>query len=209
VAVVQHTFTHRKQYTERHKINNTQNNTKFDLWAIDGTGVELFRTVIPLYHFKFLLQCIRFDDKATRAERKKIDNLAPVREVFDKFVGNCKKAYSISEYATVDKKLEAFRGRCQFRMFIPSKPTKYGIKIYALVDARMFYTSNLEVYVGKQPHGPYQVRSSLGDVKERLCEPILGTGRNVTIDNWFTSYELAIRMLTNHRLKIVGTIKKK
>jgi hypothetical protein len=28
VAVVQYTFTH-KQYTERHKTNNTQNNTKF------------------------------------------------------------------------------------------------------------------------------------------------------------------------------------
>jgi hypothetical protein len=36
----------------------------------------------------------------------------------------------------------------------------------------------------------------------------LGTGRNVTIDNWFTSYEIHIRMLTNHRLTIVGTMKK-
>jgi hypothetical protein len=35
----------------------------------------------------------------------------------------------------------------------------------------------------------------------------LGTGRNVAIDNWFTSYELAIRVLTNHRLTIVGTMK--
>jgi hypothetical protein len=86
----------------------------YDLWATDGTGVEVFRTVIPLYRFKFLLQCIRFDDNATRAERKKIDNLAPVRQVSDKFVGNCKKAYSISEYATVDEKLEAFRVLRQF-----------------------------------------------------------------------------------------------
>ena len=29
VAFVQYTFTH-KQYTERHKTNNTQNNTKFE-----------------------------------------------------------------------------------------------------------------------------------------------------------------------------------
>jgi lipoate-protein ligase A len=77
-----------------------------------------------------------------------------------------------------------------------------------LVDARVFYTSNLEVYVGKQTHDPYQVSNSPDDVVERLCEPILDTGRNVTIDNWFTSYDLAIRMLTNHRLTIVGTMKK-
>lgn len=180
----------------------------YDLWSTDGTGIEIFRTVMPLSRFKFLLQCLRFDDKSSREDRKKLDNFAPVREIFDKFVGNCKKSYSMSEYATVDEKLEAFRGRCLFRMYIPSKPSKYGIKIYALVDSRMFYTSNLEVYVGKQPDGPFKVSNSPGDVVERLCEPVWGSGRNITIDNWFTSYELAMRMLINHKLTIVGTLKK-
>ena len=64
--------------------------------------------------------------------------------------------------------LAAFRGRCGFRQYIPSKPDKYGIKFFALVDAKSFFTSNLEVYVGTQPDGPYKVSNSPGDVVERL-----------------------------------------
>lgn len=180
----------------------------YDLWATDGTGVEIFRKVMPLSRFKFLLQCIRFDDKGTRNERLEIDRLSAVRELFDMFLRNCQVAYTISEYATIDEKLEAFRGRCIFRQYIPSKPNKYGIKIFAMVDARTFYTCNLEVYVGNQPDGPYKFSNSPGDVVERLSAPVSGTGRNITIDNWFTSCELAEKMLTKHKLTIVGTLRK-
>ena len=178
-----------------------------DLWAQDGTGVDLFHTTMSLRRFKFLLQCIRYDDKTTRIERLKSDKLAPIREIFEIFVNNCQKSYSISEYATVDEMLAAFRGRCSFRQYIPSKPDKYGIKIFALVDAQTFFTSKIEVYVGTQPDGPYKVSNSPGDVVEQLCSGIFGTGRNITLDNWFTSYDLAEKML-RHQITLVGTLRK-
>jgi hypothetical protein len=62
--------------------------------------------------------------------------------------------------------------------------------MFALVDSKMLYTSNLEVYVGKQPDGPYALENSAYSIVQRLCEPISGTGRNVTTDNWFTSTDL-------------------
>ena len=61
------------------------------------------------------MQCIRFDDIATRNEKKKLDDLAPIREMFESFVANCKKAYCLSPYVTVDEKLEHFCGRCRFK----------------------------------------------------------------------------------------------
>ncbi|KAJ8880759.1 hypothetical protein PR048_017229 [Dryococelus australis] len=108
----------------------------------------------------FLLRCIRFDNKENREHRKLLDKLTPIREVFEKFVDNCQKAYTMSKYATIDEQLESFRGRCSFRQYIPNNPAKYGIKIFALVDAHMFYTWDLEVYVGKQPDGPYACSNS-------------------------------------------------
>ncbi|UYV63526.1 hypothetical protein LAZ67_2004514 [Cordylochernes scorpioides] len=128
--------------------------------------------------FRFLLRVIRFDDKAKRNERLRQDELAAVRLILDTFVKNCQKHYSPSEYITVDEKLDAFRGKCNFRQYIPSKHNKYGIKLFALVDSKMFYTCNLEIYSGKNPEGPYNVSNSPSDVVERLCEPIKGTGRN-------------------------------
>ncbi|UYV82718.1 hypothetical protein LAZ67_22000664, partial [Cordylochernes scorpioides] len=178
-----------------------------DAWARDSTGFELCRIAMSENRFRFLLRVIRFDDKATRNERLRQDKLAAVRLILDTFVKNCQKHYSPSEYITVDEKLDAFRGKCNFRQYIPSKHNKYGIKLFALVDSKMFYTCNLEIYSGKNPEGPYNVNNSPSDVVERLCEPIKGTGRNVTMVNWFTSYSLALELLHQYRLTIVGTLK--
>ena len=129
------------------------------------------------------MKCIQFDDRTTREERKKQDRLAPVRDIFAAFVDNCKKCYYLGENVTTDEKLEAFRGRCGLKQYIPLKPNKYEIKIYALVDTKVLYTYNLEIYIQKQPDDPYQVSNKPADVIKRLVEPINGTGRNINADN--------------------------
>lgn len=179
-----------------------------ELWKDDGTAPDFFSAVMPKRRFQTLVQAIRFDDKTTRNVRKNEDNLAPIRNIFDRFVQSCSDAYTISECGTIDEMLEAFRGRCKFRVYIPNKPAKYGIKIYALCDSRTFYTAKLEVYTGKQPNGPYCLPNDATSVVMRLIEPIDGTGRNVTMDNYFTSVPLANDLFTNHRLTIVGTVRK-
>ncbi|CAG9575734.1 unnamed protein product [Danaus chrysippus] len=179
-----------------------------DLWVPDGTEVEIFRLTKPRQRFHFIQSCLRFDDKSTREERKLFDNLAPIRQVFDIFVENCRKVYILDAYVTIDEMLLAFRGRCQFRQYIPSKPAKYGIKILALADAKSLYIFNLEIYAGKQPEGPFFVSNKPFDVVNRLVFPISKTGRNVTFDNWFTSYELISHLLNEHKLTSVGTVRK-
>ena len=92
-------------------------------------------------------------------------------------------------------------------MYIPNKPAKYGVKIFALVCAKSMYTLNLEVYTGKQPDGsPFQFSNTAEDVL-RMVKPIEGTNRNVTGDNWFTSIPLTERLLTQKKFTYVGTIR--
>ncbi|UYV74574.1 hypothetical protein LAZ67_12000179, partial [Cordylochernes scorpioides] len=127
-----------------------------ELWAVDGSGVEIVRAIMSQERFLFILRCLRFDDITTRKERKKLDKLAPIREFVEAFVYNCKKLYTPGEYNTIDEKLIPFCGRCGFRQYMPNKPAKYGLKIYTISDARTFYTFNFEIYCGKQPDGPYK-----------------------------------------------------
>nr|CAI5855201.1 unnamed protein product [Callosobruchus analis] len=157
--------------------------------------------------FRFLLRVIRFDDKRTRVERSELDKLAPVREVFELLTENCKQSYAVGEYVTLDEMLFAFRGRCSFRVYIPNKPKKYGIKVFATVDSRTFYTSHLEIYAGVQPDGPYRLDNSTEAVTLRMCQHLSGTGRNITMDRWFTGCSVVNKLLTQHRLTVVGTIK--
>ncbi|KAJ8928130.1 hypothetical protein NQ314_019356 [Rhamnusium bicolor] len=53
-----------------------------------------------------------------------------------------------------------------------------------------------------------KVSNSAKDVVERLCQPIKGSGRNVTVDNWFTSGELLENLQKYFKLTLLGTIRK-
>lgn len=115
-------------------------NTK-DIWATDGTGIDIVSCTMSRNRFHFLLRSLRLDDVRNRANRTNIDKITHVREVFELFVSNCQKAYTIGEYATLDENLVAFRGRCSFRQYMPNKPAKYGLKVFMLVDARTIQTT--------------------------------------------------------------------
>ncbi|XP_067102693.1 piggyBac transposable element-derived protein 4-like [Osmerus mordax] len=54
---------------------------------------------------------------------------------------------------TVDEQLLAFRGRCPFKQYMPSKPAKYGIKSWVACDAKSSYAWKMQVYTGKQMDG--------------------------------------------------------
>nr|CAI5867610.1 unnamed protein product [Callosobruchus analis] len=172
-----------------------------------GSGVEACYLAMSENRFRFLLRCLRFDDVKTRDERKEIDKLASIRELFEVFMVNFQSHFIVSEFLTVDEQLLAFRGRCGFKQFIPSKPAKYGIKMFALVDAKTAYTINLETYVGTQPGGPYKVGNSAEDITLRLVEPVEGSNRNITGDNWFSSVSLVNKLLKK-KLTYIGTVRK-
>lgn len=178
-----------------------------DIWATDGTGLEIFPATMSYNRFQFLLRCIRFDNIENREERRNIDKLAPIREIFDIFNNNCMKFYNCGSLITVDEKLESFRGRCSFRQYIPSKPAKYGIKIFAAVDSETYYTSKLEVYCGQQPLGPFNFSNKPEEVVKRITNHLQDAGRNITIDNWCTTYSLAEYLLSK-KTTLVGTIRK-
>lgn len=163
---------------------------------------------MSLNRFRFLTRCLRFDDIRDRDERKAIDKLASIRELFEQFLTSFQNNFIPSEYLTVDEQLLAFRGRCSFKQYIPSKPAKYGVKVFALVDAKTGYTVNLEVYVGTQPEGPFRSENSAQATVNRLVTPIQGTNRNITGDNWFSSVPLAYSLLREKKLTYVGTLRK-
>ena len=170
-------------------------------------GLNHDRASMSRNRFKELVQCIRFDDMSTRATRKDGEQgrITPIHELWEKFIEACKKNYSAGPYVTIDELLLAFRGRCLFKVYMPSKPGKYGIKVWSMVDASNAYLLNAQIYKGKGPCGPE--RHQAKRVVKDLTTPILNSGRNIACGNFFTDFSLAVELLEK-KLTILGTLRK-
>lgn len=97
------------------------------LFASDGTGREIFRASMSKNRFMAFLLALRFDD-ASDQNPKTQNN------------------HSIGTNATVDEMLIEFR-RSRFKMYMPNKPGKYGLKMQCLVDTEKFYIYNIYLYI--------------------------------------------------------------
>lgn len=161
-----------------------------------------YKAAMSKCRFEFLVSCIRFDDKTVRDPK---DKFGLISEIWNTFIENCRKNYKPGSYCTIDEQLVGFRGNCPFRVYIPNKPAKYGLKVIAIVDSGTKYLFDAIPYTGKgttppdEPVAPYIVKT--------LVETIKNTQRNVTFDNWFTSVPLASDLLQKG-ITCIGTIRK-
>ncbi|UYV64257.1 hypothetical protein LAZ67_3000085 [Cordylochernes scorpioides] len=174
------------------------------LFASDGTGRDIFRSVMSVKRFLFLLLCIRFDNFKTRCKE---DRLSPIRDIFQTIIEKFQSCYTPAEYLTVDEMLVGFRGKCPFKIYIPSKPNKYGIKIVILADSRTHYMYNAMVYTGKSKTPKSKELSLPTQIVLDISRPLWKSNRNITADNWFTSIEL-VDKLKEHGLTYLGTMRK-
>lgn len=122
------------------------------------------------------------------------------------FIKNCTKYYSPSTNCTIDEQLLGFQGRFGARVYIPSKPDKYGIKIICLNDAQTSYMLNAEPYVGRVTTNRFESVPSY--YIRKLSEPLYNIKRNIICDNWFTSIQIVQEMREKYSLTMVGTLRK-
>ncbi|PSN49104.1 hypothetical protein C0J52_13633, partial [Blattella germanica] len=168
----------------------------------------VFRATMSKERFKELLVYLRFDDKATRSERREKDKLARIRDVWEAVNKNLHE--QLVPFRAVNKNLHEqlvpFRGRCRFRQYMASKPDKYGLKIFWIADSKTFYPLKGLPYLGKE--GCSKATNLGTSIVLQLSEPYNNSKRNITCDNFFTDLQLGQQLLRNG-LTLVGTVIKK
>ncbi|XP_029651769.1 piggyBac transposable element-derived protein 4-like [Octopus sinensis] len=108
------------------------------LWSQED-GRSIFNKIMSRGRFQQILQVLHFDDASARRKKRSDDKLVPIREVFQMWNQNLQDGCVPSTCMTVDEQLVSFRGCCPFQVYIPSKPGKYGIKIWAICDSETSY----------------------------------------------------------------------
>lgn len=149
--------------------------------------------------FEFIFRTLRFDYRVTRRERIEQNGtkLKAIKSIYEKFNTACTNNYSPHSHITVDGRLATYRESCPVRVYMKSKPGRYGVKIWVTADAKTAYILNSQVYTSKIVR---EINQGLRVVTV-LVAPYYGSGRGVTTDNFFTSIPLV------NNLTLTGTIR--
>ena len=110
------------------------------------------------------------------------------------------------ENVTIDEQLFPTKSFCWFTQCMPNKPDKFCIKFWSAVDVESKYILKAIPYLEKDESRPSTQKLS-GNVVMTLIKTFTGKDRNVTTDNFFTSF-LPAKELKKKKTSLVGTIYK-
>ena len=129
-----------------------------NIWTSQFSN-PIFSATMSINRFRFLIQMMSFDDKATRAERKKRDLFAPIREVFELIVGKFPSVLTCDQWTTIDECLYPTRANVSYKKYLPDKPKPYGINFQCLNSVRIPYVYAMRVCAGN-PENPDQYKKT-------------------------------------------------
>ena len=152
-----------------------------------------------------ILQNLHFCDQAEESE----DRLFKLREIWTICNTQFAKIVVPGPNISIDESLVLFKGRLVFKQFIPSKRSRFGMKIFLIVDESTRFILNMIIYTGKGHPLKFNPKDlgHCGAVALELLTPYLQQYRTVYMDNYFTGPILA-RHLSTEKTYLCGTLRK-
>ena len=145
------------------------------------------------------------------------DSLKKLRELIDHlsnvYCENCTPEQNLA----LDEYLSLWKGRLAFKIYIPSKRERYGIKLYMVCESDTGYLPRFIVYTGASTvyQEPVEELSKQFDDYSNPSKVILSLlrgfynkGHCVTLDNFYTSPGIAKELLSLET-DCYGTLRKK
>ena len=99
--------------------------------------------------------CLHFADNTGQKpkDHPDYDPLYKIRVVLDRCVATYLENIIPGKNLSVDESMLKFKGRLYFKQYMPMKPVKWGIKLFALCDAETWAILRFFVYMGKIDNG--------------------------------------------------------
>ena len=135
---------------------------------------------------------------ATSTDRPSQDRLMKIRPVIDYLIPLFKSTYTPKKNLSIDEGMLPYKGRLNFKCYLPKKPIKYGIKLYILAEADTGYVSNFIVYSGVGNTTCETVYDLMKDLKEK--------NYHLYMDNYYNSVELSEKLLKD-KIYTCGTMR--
>ena len=178
-----------------------------DYWSTEpALEMSWYRSVMPRDRFTQILRYLHCSDKKLALPRTdpQYDKLHKIRPVLGTVLENCKAHYIPAEHISIDEQMIGTRCRVGFIQYMPNKPQRFGIKVWALADSRNAYLCNFQIYTGKHEN-TMELGLSYRAVYD-LTQPYLNNGYKLYTDNFYTSPKLAKDLLVDGTY-LTGTVR--
>ena len=119
-------------------VYKSNNESVAQLWSILD-GCPIFNLTMSRGRYQHILRVLRIDNAQSWWHHRSPDKLQPIREVFETWDSYLGDSYTCGPSMTVDVQLVCLTERCPFKQYIPSKPGKYGSKIWTICDSTCSY----------------------------------------------------------------------
>ena len=131
----------------------------------------MFNEIMSRNRFKAILDFLHFNDNFNYDPNDpNCDRLYKVRPLIEYLVSKFKSVYIPSREILIDEELMLWKGRLQFKQYIPNKRSRFGIKFFSLCEASR-YLWNSYVYLGKQNNIPAD-EADLNKKNLELAKPL-------------------------------------
>ena len=183
-----------------------------DYWSTNEVlATPWFPAVMSRDHFFRILRFIHLADssKQKKEDEEGYDALYKVRPLIDHLTAVFPKYYQPARELSLDEMMIGTRCRIAFLQYLPKKPTRFGIKVFVISEAKTGYVLNFQVYTGAVP-GVSSSSSKKHGVAYRVVMELVdnyeGKGHCLFIDNYYTSPQLLIDLLEKN-IYCAGTIR--
>ena len=174
--------------------------------ADDKVGCSFIQRIMAKSRFKKLNQYFHLNDNDTAVARGEAgySPLHKIQPLISSVSTAFSRRYRPGRDLSIDEAMVAFKGRSHMKQYLPSKPVKWGFKVWTLAEAETGYVCGFEVYTGRRANA---TRNGLGyDVVMQLTEAYQFERRHLFFDNFFTSVKL-LRDLEERQTYACGTIR--
>lgn len=175
-----------------------------DYWSNDPLHKNSIPELMSRDRFLNILRLLHFSDNTQPGVHGKLTKIKPVLDIFRKTFSS---SFIPFRNLCVDESLMLFKGRLGFRQYIPSKRSRFGIKLYILCDCDTGYVLDVIVYTGKETEITNSEDLGIsGSIITTFLKDYLNKGHCLYIDNWYTSPDL-LKFLHDNQTNACGTVK--
>ena len=133
-----------------------------------------------------------------------VDDIFKIKRIRDRVILNSQKMHHPTRELSVDECMIPFSGKHRWRVFLKSKPVKYGFKAYILAEANSGYVLNWHIHTG-DPRTCDSEESSTFKIVRRLSYPYNFLGHHIYMDRYYSGLRI-FRYLTLKGFGVCGTV---